>query len=314
MIDVRLIQPGSDFDDLPEPADENAYAFDPETRKAFLRQAESLAWGTDRRLFVATERGLLVSAGLTRICQVISRQGAEVKLSGSHALHPVSPRVPLKVGDWYELAIASGSGVILAVIEVATPIPPEPTSTYSIDLSTLPSVSGEDAKAFFSKVRRQPHIPFQYPENGCFARAQEMSRLIEQFFDPNTADVVVAKIWNFGRFRVNSENHPHCQARWHYHVAPVVKTDAGLLVIDPSLFDQPVDIAGWRHKQVNSVIPPEDPLFTTLEAYEYAGNSTGERLFFGSSLKKTQEHLRLFLGELFLSIYDNGPLPYRCGS
>jgi uncharacterized protein (UPF0216 family) len=93
-------------------------------------------------------------------------------------------------------------------------------------------------------------IPFLYPDNGCWARAHEMCRLMIQNLElhPN-------KIWVYGDLQVDTRNNPLCSVSWIWHVAPTlcvrypgygwrpgVKTT---VVIDPSLFDGPVDEATW---------------------------------------------------------------------
>ncbi len=306
MVNVKFVDPGYA---VPESASENAYYFHPSTRTGFLRQIESLARQKDRRLFVATEQDRLVAVGLTKVRQVLSIDGDEVLLSGSHARHRVNPGVRLlSVGDWYELAIDPASNDILEGFKVTPRVAEKPPiSSYPVDPYNLPSVSQSEAEAFFSSVRRQPHIPFQYPSNGCWVRAHEMCRLIERYFD-NDPRVVVAKIWNFGKLTVKTDNNPDCLVKWLYHVAPVVKVGEELLVIDPSLFERPMSVDAWRRRQSDL---SREPIFTSLRAYEFVINTNS---FVEESSGKTQKQLQDFWGDFVSLVFTHGPIPYRCGA
>src|ERR1700682_3926741 len=81
-----------------------------------------------------------------------------------------------------------------------------------------------------------PCIPFLYPDDGCWARAHEMCRLmIADGAQPE-------KVWIYGNLRVNSQNKPNCLVDWGWHVAPTLQVNTGggiqTWVIDPSLFPQ----------------------------------------------------------------------------
>jgi len=314
MADVTFIEPG---EKLPEPSKDDAYFFRPSARANFLSQIESLARQRGRRLFIATDKERLVSVGVAKVRKVLATGENGIRLSNSHARHRMAPGVePLAKGAWYELAVDSASNDILK----AKPITPEPevvqaTSKFPIrPLKDLAPVSLDEAEMFFSRLRRQPHIPFQHPSNGCWARAHEMIRLIEHHFDRHRGPVV-AKIWNFGDLTVQTDNSPMCAVEWIYHVAPVVRTGDSpddMLVIDPALFEQPVKVAEWRSRQTDSLQEPEDPVFTSPQAYNLADDAErGNRSFIEEGPGVTEEQLGIFWGELISSVLANGPLPYR---
>jgi len=109
-----------------------------------------------------------------------------------------------------------------------------------------------------------PCIPFLYPDDGCWARAHEMCRLmIADGAQPE-------KIWIYGTpppflpLNVNSQNKPSCLVEWSWHVAPTlqVNTASGIQtwVIDPSLFPGPVSQATWAGVQgdPNPVLEPSN--------------------------------------------------------
>lgn len=76
-------------------------------------------------------------------------------------------------------------------------------------------------------------IPFNYPDDGCWARAQRICELFE-----TGKPLVMAKVWIYGDLEIRSANHPFCSVRWDWHCAPLIKVGTGkLMVLDPSLFD-----------------------------------------------------------------------------
>jgi Glutaminase len=88
-----------------------------------------------------------------------------------------------------------------------------------------------------------PCIPFNYPDDGCWARAHEMCRLMI------AAGITPNKVWIFGNLRAASQNNPNCQVLWGWHVAPTLSVGAETYVIDPSLFNGPVTQATWAGVQ-----------------------------------------------------------------
>ncbi len=93
-----------------------------------------------------------------------------------------------------------------------------------------------------------PCIPFLYPDDGCWARAHEMCRLMVE------AGVKPAKVWIDGGLTAATKNHPNCAVNWGWHVAPTLCLRTYLCskttyVIDPSLFTGPVRVATWKSAQ-----------------------------------------------------------------
>jgi len=94
-----------------------------------------------------------------------------------------------------------------------------------------------------------PCIPFLYPDDGCWARAHEMCRLMI------AAGVKPRKVWIFGSLYVPTRNSPICHVSWGWHVAPTLCVRHKFFgpteenVIDPSLFDGPVSEATWKGVQ-----------------------------------------------------------------
>ncbi|HXU39498.1 MAG TPA: protein-glutamine glutaminase family protein [Blastocatellia bacterium] len=99
-----------------------------------------------------------------------------------------------------------------------------------------------------------PCIPFLYPDDGCWARAHEMCRLmINMGLSPR-------KVWidhSGPLLHVNTRNNPQCYVEWGWHVAPTLCVRGPKLfqtrrmVIDPSLFTTPVSESTWKGVQGN---------------------------------------------------------------
>src|SRR5262245_14649498 len=98
-----------------------------------------------------------------------------------------------------------------------------------------------------------PCIPFLYPDDGCWARAHEMCRLmIDMGLSPR-------KVWIDHSpsywLHVNTKNNPNCFVEWGWHVAPTLCVrgprffNTSRMVIDPSLFTTPVSKATWKGVQ-----------------------------------------------------------------
>jgi hypothetical protein len=93
-----------------------------------------------------------------------------------------------------------------------------------------------------------PCIPFLYPDDGCWARAHEMCRLMI------AAGARPRKVWIDGNLHADTKNNPQCFVDWGWHVAPTICVRhrpfrAEYMVIDPSLFTTPVTEATWKSVQ-----------------------------------------------------------------
>ncbi|SRR6266496_3481959 len=95
-----------------------------------------------------------------------------------------------------------------------------------------------------------PCIPFKYPDDGCWARAHEMYRLMLNM------GITARKVWIDASTRLHTptRNHPNCFVEWGWHVAPTVLVCTSFcsrtrMVIDPSLFTTPVTEASWKAVQ-----------------------------------------------------------------
>lgn len=150
-----------------------------------------------------------------------------------------------------------------------------------------------------------PCIPFLYPDDGCWARASEMCRLMIN------AGALPRKIWIDGTLHALTRNNPQCFVDWGWHVAPVlcVRRWRWLfcccfgrdMVIDPSLFTTPVTKAQWKGVQGD----PAATLTITAHTY-YASWHPSDPTYSETNLDLATYRTRLHLR----SIGPDGPPPY----
>ena len=116
-------------------------------------------------------------------------------------------------------------------------------------------LSHDEGKKVFKEIAdKKDYIPFDYPDDCCYSRANEMCRILEEkgyptdkiwIFDPAYHQNVVVEgkadksVW-VKSLTAHTENHPLGQVHWYYHVATVVKVqrpDGTVqdMVVDPSL-------------------------------------------------------------------------------
>ena len=89
----------------------------------------------------------------------------------------------------------------------------EDANKQQINISIL---SENEIQQLFQELNSKSHIPFGYPEDGCYARAQEMSLILDK------KGVTTGKVFIEGDLRVDTTNSPKGYVEWWYHVAPIV--------------------------------------------------------------------------------------------
>jgi hypothetical protein len=147
-----------------------------------------------------------------------------------------------------------------------------------------------------------PCIPFLYPDNGCWARANQMCRLMFN------VRLKPRKVWINGNLKVSTKNNPSCSVSWGWHVAPVLCVrgpgifQSQQMVIDPSLFSAPVTVAIWKGVQGDS---NATLTFTSASIFTFFGGSTTDPTYWF-----TDQDLAFY--RLMLKTRSNnvGPPPY----
>lgn len=154
-----------------------------------------------------------------------------------------------------------------------------------------------------------PCITFLYPDDGCYARAHEMCRLML------AEGEVPGKIWIYAdsdtNLHVETSNNPSCSVNWWYHVAPtLLVTTAGgdvTKVIDPSLFDAPVTPAAWQAitNDPGSTLEYSDCSIFFKGRSDPVGMTDADYSQTNSALHDMRDNL-----EIRCATY--GPPPYQC--
>lgn len=194
--------------------------------------------------------------------------------------------------------------------ELAGPV--LPTSDEAGAAADVAAVSSAVAQQMFALANNRtccsasptaPGIPFTFPDDGCWGRAHEMARLMI------AAGVQPEKVWIYGNLRVRTSNHPSCEVRWGWHVAPVLRVSTGsgeqIQVIDPALFPGPVPLATWAGVQgdpnASTVISPAAVFHRTF----------GGGVTYDPTYASTNQVLTTYRAQLQLrSASADGPPPY----
>lgn len=140
-------------------------------------------------------------------------------------------------------------------------------------------VEPTEAKTLFAELAALHGVPFNYPNEGCYARAHAMALALEKH------DLVSAKVFVMGDLSVTARGET---IRWRYHVAPALAVSDGapnfhLEVFDPSLFDRPVPVEEWVYEQTKATGHAFQVYYTT--EYTYAPYAHEDR-----SLYLVMEH------------------------
>lgn len=151
-----------------------------------------------------------------------------------------------------------------------------------------------------------PCIPFLYPDDGCWGRAHEMCRLMI------AAGARPRKVWIYGSLNVQTVNNPNCQVFWGWHVAPTLCVRRGFcrteeVVIDPSLFTEPVTKATWKSVQGD----PAAALIASSAAIFYR-NQSGSYQVTDPTYTQTNTVLATYRLALQNRALALGPPPYPC--
>jgi hypothetical protein len=248
----------------------------------------------------------------------------EVELIVSQARHYLRRSNP----DFQELSEAlkrsmdENLGVLITealnthdIIDVRADPNPQPLAEMAAPPSasiapSLAPITSQKAWELFNLVKSRtccpasaasPCIPFQYPDNGCWARAHEMCRLmIESGVQPD-------KIWIYGDLNAPSTNYPSCTVPWGWHVAPIVQVfGSGIQVIDPSLCNSPVSEATWKGAQ-------GDPSATLVQtnAAVFLRSRTGSVSYDDAAYTQTDKVLNRYRNKLRIrAVGSDGPPPY----
>lgn len=103
-------------------------------------------------------------------------------------------------------------------------------------------------------------IPYQYADDGCYARAHAMRRVVENNFGYTSYKRFIIssnKVQIPLTVKATKWSNRGCCISWGYHVAVALKvrqTDGSLVwyVIDPSIFSEPVTASTWDNSMIGN--------------------------------------------------------------
>jgi uncharacterized Zn-binding protein involved in type VI secretion len=161
-------------------------------------------------------------------------------------------------------------------------------------------LSAAEAQKLFDKLASDKDIPFDYPLDCCYARANEMCRLLENGL-LGGEKIPCGKTWYYaapgGSLSVSGlPKTPvirNGSLAWGYHVAPTVEVDGKTMVFDPSLFKEPVTLDEWH-----SIMKPSggSPVARNTDSKPFYTNSDETYTEYDGDYKKTNasfgEHVR----------------------
>ncbi len=127
-----------------------------------------------------------------------------------------------------------------------------PYKKFAASIATAWESTGTARKAFElvrdSRFLRHDGMPdflrrssWLYPDDGCYARAAMMGKLLEaaDFARPK-------KVFIFGDLKVKTANSPDGAVGWWYHVAPIVTVGEASYVLDPAIDPlKPLPLDAW---------------------------------------------------------------------
>jgi hypothetical protein len=152
----------------------------------------------------------------------------------------------------------------------------------------------------------QECIPFLYPEDGCWARADRVCDLLSQ-----RHSLRAAKVWIHGDLSVPTSNSPFCEVIWDWHVAPALRIGTGqparLAIIDPGVSAEgPLSRRAWKSMMGDKaarISITDAEVFRQATEGQFAREPQGQ----GSFDLKTYRNL------LEQRADEDGPPPYLCG-
>ena len=105
-------------------------------------------------------------------------------------------------------------------------------------------VTEAEALALVQTLRKDPAIPFEYLQDGAYARAHTMVRNLEK------AGIIAGKAWIEGKPPLCAFSEEFGEIKLDYHVAPMILVGSQLAntiqVLDPSLSLKPLSLTAWK--------------------------------------------------------------------
>lgn len=166
-------------------------------------------------------------------------------------------------------------------------------------------LSPAELKTAFDYVAGQKYIPFAYAKDGCYARAHEMARLLEN------KKIITGKVF----LESTNDQHPLTvnspeagKITWWYHVASFVnvKTETGVetYVIDPSLFHQAVPLKEWVRIQTTDAKAEARYFFTKRFNFQPEDEKVELNAYREDDIDKSDKALMMFQAHVDMNDYN----------
>jgi hypothetical protein len=136
--------------------------------------------------------------------------------------------------------------------EIANLFSTAPAASPVVECQNCGALTPAQAQAWFDRFKARSDIPWNYPNDCCYNRAEVMDQ------EMKAAGVDAGKAWNYAPdashpLRVDTPNDPDGFVEWGYHVAPTVPVllngVATPMVLDPSIAPGPVTPQQWKDMQ-----------------------------------------------------------------
>jgi hypothetical protein len=157
-------------------------------------------------------------------------------------------------------------------------------------------LTAAQADQLFADLHDDKRIPFDYPDDGCYARAHEMCRLMQaQGLECGKEWIYASGFPDSATLGVDTPNAPGvAHVDWVYHVAPTVQVvgpdgQARSMVIDPSISDKPLTPEDWKAKMGDAGAKLETS--DSGPYYKDPAGSPGGGVSYDNDYSKTNETL-----------------------
>lgn len=146
-------------------------------------------------------------------------------------------------------------------------------------------------------------ITWLYPDDGCYARAEMVTQLLEKHKFPSPK-----KLFVFGELQATTRNSPRGVVHWWYHVAVTYRVNDQIYILDPALNSSNImTLSEWNHA-VGGDDTYVEYAICSAETFDTDYDCTHPKKISRESAEREQ---RTFLGEEWERLKDLGRDPFR---
>lgn len=293
---------------------------------AFDKLRRSTIVADDDLVVAETMSGLRMAPKSTDIVREVTSDS--VIFTRSHLIHratgDILESLRDSIGKEVEYAADVSSGDIWAIFDVRIPAPTVVLRYRRYNTLKELEATREKKKPSFPTEKRirelhaalakQPHIPFLYVQNGCWARAEAMCQYLTDHL--GVASRLVSKIWVHRKepYRLVVKSNTissACHVDWAWHVAALVEGRSQYWVLDPALNDRPLSGKDWRAR-LN--VASTKRAFTTYSHWERYAYSDEYDVAGAQKAKTLASELKRFDDLENMQIAQCGSPPYDCNA